>query len=48
MVNCQHLLDSDILINANLKVLVSLHLLNLDRIWSELLSPLHHGYAIPC
>lgn len=46
------LLHSVILIDANVKVLLSLQLLNLpvllDWTWSELLSSFHHGYRFPC
>lgn len=47
-----NILDSVILIDANQKVLLKLHLLSfpvlLDRICSGLPSPLHHGYSFPC
>lgn len=45
-------LNSDVLIGANTKTLLSLHLLNLpvllDQTWSELLPPLHHPESVPC
>lgn len=42
----------DILIDADLNVLLSLHLLSspdlLDQTWSELLRPLHRGCSYLC
>lgn len=47
-----NVLHSDSLIDANLKVLLSLHLFNLpnlwDQTWSGQQSPLHHRQSFPC